>query len=67
MTLAPLHASLTPANGLAVFSQVWFSNMVQVSDIGSDCCEEGSIGERAERSLGAVSPFHAAYSHRTQK
>lgn len=58
-----MHASAIPANGLAVFSQVCFSNVVQVSDTGSDCCEEGFLGERAERSFDAVSPFCAAYSH----
>lgn len=35
--------------------------MVQVSDLGSDCCEERAVGERGERSPGSISPF--SYVH----
>lgn len=43
--------------GLAVLTQTQLSDMVQVSDLGSDCCEERAVGEGGGRNSGGISPF----------
>lgn len=40
-----------------VLTQAQLSDMVQVSDLGSDCYEERAVGRRVWWSLGGISPF----------